>query len=237
MPSQITSGPSSAAESVRLHLGCGQRYLQGYVNIDFPLSEHTVQQQSVADQHADITRLKYDAASVSEIRLHHVFEHFKRPVACALLVAWRAWLRPGGLLHIEVPDFTGTAISMMNPIHGLRSECVGARHLFGSNEAAWATHYEGWSRTRLSAVLTGLDFQVVSVKRNAWKLTHNIEVVARRSSADLSPAIAEARIRTFLSLFLVDESPMERSMLDVWISDYRDQLLRSGVAPVRDFDE
>ena len=28
----------------RLHLGCGTRYLDGYVNIDYPPSEHTVRE-------------------------------------------------------------------------------------------------------------------------------------------------------------------------------------------------
>jgi predicted SAM-dependent methyltransferase len=65
----------------KLHLGCGQRHLEGYINIDFPASEHSVQDKSVADIQADITQLSYPASSIDEVRLHHVFEHFPRPVA------------------------------------------------------------------------------------------------------------------------------------------------------------
>ena len=61
---------------MKLHLGCGQQYFEGYRNIDFPLTQHTVQTKSVADEHADLTSLRYPAGSIDEIRLHHVFEHF-----------------------------------------------------------------------------------------------------------------------------------------------------------------
>jgi predicted SAM-dependent methyltransferase len=81
---------------VKLHLGYGQRYLEGYVNIDFPVSEDTLQKDNVADLHAGILGLRYPVGSVEEIRLHHVFEHFSRPVACALLASWFSWLYPGG---------------------------------------------------------------------------------------------------------------------------------------------
>lgn len=99
---------------LRLHLGCGQQYLQEYVNVDYPLIEHTVQSYSVADVFGDIAKITFMPKTVDEIRLHHVFEHFDRPTAIALLCAWHMWLKPGGLLYIEVPDFLTSAKMMFD---------------------------------------------------------------------------------------------------------------------------
>jgi predicted SAM-dependent methyltransferase len=93
---------------MKLHLGCGQKYMEGYINIDYPSSEHTIQQTSVADEFHNLYELKYSAQSIEEIRLHHVFEHFERMSACAFMAAWNSWLKLGGILRIEVPDFETT---------------------------------------------------------------------------------------------------------------------------------
>src|SRR5579859_5581695 len=86
--------------AIRLHLGCGERYLEGYVNVDFPPDTQALMDTSKADMHADLTKLEYEPDSVQEVRLHHVFEHFDRPTALRLLLDWYDWLIPGGLLTI-----------------------------------------------------------------------------------------------------------------------------------------
>lgn len=105
----------------KLHLGCGRRYLEGYINIDYPLGEQTVQTDLVADKYEDITRLSYPTDSIDEIRLHHVFEHFTRTDALALLCRWREWLKPGGLLRIETPDARAGCKLIASPFTSLIS--------------------------------------------------------------------------------------------------------------------
>lgn len=58
-----------------------------------------------ADVFADIRQLEYPENSISEIRSHHLFEHFSRAEAIDLLLKWRKWLKPNGILRIETPDF------------------------------------------------------------------------------------------------------------------------------------
>src|SRR5438477_9516222 len=98
---------------MKLHLGCGQSYFEGYVNIDYPLSEHSVMKTSVADQFGNLFELNYAPETIEEVRLHHVFEHFTRAQACAMLASWNSWLKPGGIIHIEVPDFEKTAKAVL----------------------------------------------------------------------------------------------------------------------------
>lgn len=82
-------------QPVRLHLGCGEQHFSGYVNIDHPSDQHNVM-RSVADIQADVRHLDFPDGSIDEIRLHHVFEHFPRVVALALLIRWHRWLKVGG---------------------------------------------------------------------------------------------------------------------------------------------
>ena len=91
-------------KSLKLHLGCGMNYLEGYINIDLPLDNQTIM-RARADVYADIRTLKYAEDSVDEIRTHHLLEHFSRTESLRLLLQWRKWLSPGGLLHVETPDF------------------------------------------------------------------------------------------------------------------------------------
>ena len=209
---------------MKLHLGCGQKYLDGYVNIDFPLSSHSVQKKSIADLHSDILDLRYERASVEEIRLHHVFEHFPRPVACGLLAAWFTWLKPNGRIHIEVPDFLRTACYILNPIAPFKNKAVAERHLFGSHEASWAVHCEGYTPDMLKKMLTLFGFDVSTIKNNTWRDTHNFELFATRKAKSLVKAEFIIRADKYLRNFLLDESEVELRLLATWMGYFSVQL-------------
>ena len=142
--------------TVKLHLGCGEKYLEGYVNIDFPEGEHTVMRPK-ADIYGDIQNLSYAENSVDEIRSHHMFEHFVRAEALKLLVRWRKWLKPGGLLVIETPDFLTSAQAYCNAF-SMRRKSQLVRHIIGSQEAGWAQHKDLWDKQKFSFVLKKMGF-------------------------------------------------------------------------------
>ena len=200
---------------MKLHLGCGEKYLNGYINIDFPAVKHSVQKHSVADRPIDITKLKYPAGSIEEIRLHHVFEHFTRAITCALLATWYIWLKEGGLLRIEVPDF-----NKMSKNYNNRSQ----RHIFGSQEASWAIHFAGYTSKNLTNLLERYGFIVEKIKRNSWKGTANIEIFAVRQKRKMNLEEFEKITRKYLGEFLVDNSGGERRLLKVWMKNYNDQI-------------
>ncbi len=132
---------------MKVHLGCGNKYLEGYVNIDLPPSEHTVMEVK-ADMFADIRTLEFPENSIEEVRLHHLFEHFTRAEALKLLVRWRKWLKVGGILHIQTPDFAACALKYLYAPIRLRLKL--GRHIFGSQEARWANHLDFGTKRNLS---------------------------------------------------------------------------------------
>jgi hypothetical protein len=202
--------------SIRLHLGCGERYLEGYVNIDYPPEQHSVQLSSPADVYADIAQLRYEPATVTEIRLHHVFEHFDRTTALRMLIDWYEWLEEDGVLIIETPDFEASARRFIRKrFRSDRNKVV--RHVFGSQEAPWAFHADGWYEQKYRLVLEALGYDVSRVKRSSWRGTDNITVTARKPAPPwLSREAMIERAREILTKSMVDDSPSERRLHEVW---------------------
>ena len=84
---------------MKLHLGCGKRRLEGYLNVDARL-------EVGPDLVADVTALTgFEDGSAELVYACHVLEHIPRGQVDAALAEWRRVLKPGGLLRISVPDF------------------------------------------------------------------------------------------------------------------------------------
>lgn len=170
-----------AERPLKLHLGCGEKYLEGYWNIDFPEGEHTVMMPRV-DQYADVRTLTYPENSVDEVRSHHLFEHFSRAEALKLLVRWRSWLKPGGLLVVETPDFT-TSAQFFLASFSLKRKFQLARHIFGSQEAGWAEHKDYWDKGKFSFVFKKLGFTRIKFHRYWTGLSRHAEKIPKVGKA------------------------------------------------------
>ena len=84
---------------VKLHLGCGKRFLAGYTHIDLSDFDHI-------DYQHKIDYLPFiDNDSVDLIYSSHAFEYFDRVEAESVLLEWKRVLKPGGTLRLAVPDF------------------------------------------------------------------------------------------------------------------------------------
>lgn len=205
----------------KLHLGCSETYLEGYINIDLPPCEHTIKQDTKVDLYADITKLSYEPESISEIRLHHVFEHFDRPTALQLLIKWYIWLEDGGKLNIETPDFEKSVKSYF--IGGQKTQGKNLRHIFGSHEASWAIHCDGWYKSKFRVHLKKLGFTDLKFSFKSWHGTHNITVSAKKKRPFLTYEEQLSAAKELLQLSLVDNSPSELRMLQVWIDNLMKQ--------------
>ncbi len=224
-------------KKMRLHLGCGENYIKGYVNVDLPPSEHTMMRPK-ADVYQDIRTLEYAEGSVAEVRAHHLLEHFSRQEALRILLQWRGWLEVGGVLFVETPDFE---TSVKQFIEGdLDVKFAVARHIFGSQESGWAFHRDWWGEEKYRFILPLLGFEIFELRKELAYLGSsripfvgsvikrsgmdtlknatgdrlaNIVVKARKTS---SPVDVESALRSILGRSLVGS---EREILEVWMRE------------------
>jgi SAM-dependent methyltransferase len=233
---------------VKLHIGCGEKYLEGYVNIDYPQLEHSVVKVR-ADIYHDIRTLSYPDDSVEEIRSHHLFEHFMRADAIALLMKWRRWLKPKGKLIIETPDFYGCAAAYVFSLTQKRRMELG-RHMMGSEEAKWAIHYDFWDAPKFKYVFRECGFsniKTVSYQNAVAQHFPNIPFLSlvgnllpgsfykKRGGHKLPNVVATAYktkdvideyvvARTILSQYLVGKEG--DPLLDVWMKQFEEAIKR-----------
>ena len=204
-------------QQTKLHLGCGEAHFKKYINIDFPSSEHTVQTTSGADIFADIRYLNFPDESVDKIRLHHVFEHFDRPTAIALLCNWYSWLKVGGTLIIETPDFERCIHEYLSPKHSYEEKQVILRHLFGSHEASWAIHCDGWYKYKFQNTLSSLGFDNIQFNYYSWNksLINNITVTAIKTHSMPKEKLL-CNAQQVLKTSMVNQSDTERLIFKTW---------------------
>jgi len=128
---------------MRLNLGCGHEPLPGYVNVDAYADE--------ADVDGDIRLLEFH--DVDEVLMSHVLEHISWRDTDVTLSHVHGWMRPGGLLRVEVPDMNLiTREAMRNPDW--------IRYLYGSQEHEGEVHRNGFTLTSLSKAVTEAGFTI-----------------------------------------------------------------------------
>jgi predicted SAM-dependent methyltransferase len=147
---------------MKLHLGCGHRYMEGWVNVDGPRNELCYDDLK-ADIHARIEELDYPDNSVNEILLEATFEHFPRHIAIIQLRKFYKWLKPNGSITILVPDFWET-VKMIKRSKSPQERQFWFRHLFGPQDTVqFGTHYDAFDVEKLKWM-----FSVVGFNKNHY---------------------------------------------------------------------
>lgn len=214
---------------LRLHLGCGEIYLDGYVNIDYPPDYHSVMKPK-ADIFADIKQLRFPDNCVDEIRLHHVFEHFNRVEALGMLIRWHRWLRVGGVLHIETPDLTGSAKTILSKVP-YKQKCAAVRHLAGDHTEIWGYHVDHWFPERFQVTFSHMGFGEPELRVETWNHPPHLSNVTAIGvkSVDLPThrLLQAADELLWLSTVAASELPT----YEVWKRQLRNFLAYSPVHP------
>lgn len=84
---------------IKLHVGCGEKYLQGFIHIDIRKFTH-VNYITSADK-LDM----FNDNSVSLIYACHILDHFDRNTVEGILKEWYRVLKVDGILRVAVSDF------------------------------------------------------------------------------------------------------------------------------------
>jgi len=136
---------------MRLNLGAGQFPLEGYTNVDLA---------PPADVVGDFTAM--DFAGVTEIVMTHCLEHLPHPCGPAVLRRLRAWLVPGGLVTIEVPDMAAICAAPESPTF--------QRDAYGCQISAGEYHLAGYTLGTLATLVRAAGFEVHT--QRAFASTH-----------------------------------------------------------------
>ena len=130
---------------VKLHLGCGPKRLDGYINVDMWMTEAT-------DVICDIYKLPWPTESIDVIESHHVIEHISHRKIEDTFRQWHRVLKPGGHLYLETPHFDRT----------IKEYLVGNEErllsIFGQQRRTGDTHFYGYNPERLSRLLSKVGF-------------------------------------------------------------------------------
>lgn len=149
---------------MKLHLGCGKRYIPGFVHIDVVDYPHV-------DHVSSIDNLSFIADdSVDLIYNCHVLEHFKRRDVGRVLQEWFRVLKPGGVLRTSVPDFEKIC-EVYQRFHRL-DLVIGP--LFGRQDYLYNIHYNVFDFPTLASHLEEVGF--TNVRRYDWRETEHAHI-------------------------------------------------------------
>jgi hypothetical protein len=149
---------------MKLHLGCGIKHIDGFINIDVRMLEGV-------DEVDDVNTLsKYAKDSINLIYACHVLEHSKRNKYLETLKRWHYILKDGGILRISVPDIEKVFLHYSNnkDLRILRG------FLWGGQNYEQNFHYMGWDFKTLEEDLIEVGFKNIS--RYDWKITEHAHI-------------------------------------------------------------
>lgn len=148
-------------QQLKLHLGCGEKRIEGYKNID-------IRYLPGVDIVDNIKSLKsFKEQSVDIIYASHVLEHFGRWEYMSVLKRWFELIKPGGILRLAVPDFQQVVTFYQKT--GDIKKIIGL--IYGGQNYKENFHYYTWDFTSLQQDLKEVGFN--SVYRYDWRKTEH----------------------------------------------------------------
>lgn len=151
---------------MKLHLGCGSKYIPGFVHVDAQAAPHV-------DIVGPVECLPIEDNTVTLIYACHLLEHFGRYEFKAVLREWLRVLEPNGVLRLSVPDFAACAALYYESglVDGL-SGLVGL--IAGGQRNAYDFHKMIYDEAFLTRELLELGFR--EVRHWDWRTTEHSHI-------------------------------------------------------------
>jgi len=150
---------------MKLHIGCGKRIINGWVNIDLDPAN----KPDIVDDAETLSLINDGSADI--IYASHVLEHFKRNNTLKVLQLWHSKLKPGGVLRLAVPDFEKVVQAYTS--RGLPLKTL-LGFLVGGQKNDLDNHYMVFDFNLLESTLKKANY--IDVKRYNWEETEHFYV-------------------------------------------------------------
>ena len=143
---------------MKLHVGCGMKYLNGWKHSDVKNLEHVDYCCDARDIEKHIV-----PSSLNELYACHILEHFGRHEVDSVLESWSKLLQPGGQIRLAVPDIE--AVCEHYQEHKNLSILRGL--LWGGQRDTFDFHTIGFDYEDLKTRLERVGFE--DVRRYDWR--------------------------------------------------------------------
>lgn len=186
MANVATQKPRCTDGDIRLNIGCGESRRRGYLGVDARPDKGTDHVAMAWDLSA------WPAGTISEIYCRHTLEHLDPADARRTLIAWRDAIKPGGLVHVIVPDLIFHARQLLGEVtswdddparnfeHAIKS-FYGWRASYRGGDAEDA-HRWGYTEASLRALLEEVGFvSIARVTEGEDSEPWHLNVKARRA--------------------------------------------------------
>ena len=157
----------SDKQPVKLNLGCGDRKMYGFVNVD-------LREDLNPDVICDVTKIHEKFKDVDLIYACHVLEHFPKKASSHFQTTWSealtSWydsLKEGGVLRIAIPDFRAACEQYLIDGSLENIYCL----LYGGQKYDFDFHFHCWDFQEIKKDLLDIGFKTVD--RYDWRKTEH----------------------------------------------------------------
>lgn len=234
----------------KLNLGCGNKRIEGYTNVDI------VKIPGAVDEIFDIAQIPYEDNTIAAISSEHALEHLPHEKTKQAIKEWYRVLQPGAELKLMIPD---VELCMQGYLNGDNNKTIngypektwykmtlyGAQTPENGSDAEHQYHLTGFSKQEIKDLLETNGFIIKELKNyNGWG-TPSIYINAIKpggKNLNLHPGMKLEQVKPHLDALykFMEESNLQNKDVFIeqtWVAAYATCYARSAIDEVGLFDE